>query len=238
MKVCIIHGSPRKGNTYKATSIFMETLRNHGTVEFTEFFLPRDLPHFCLGCTNCFEYGEERCPHVSYVQPIVESMRDADGIVLTSPVYVLAASGGMKAFLDHLGYLFMAHRPMEEMFSKVGMILSTAAGGGTGLTNKNMSRCMRFWGILKIYKCGLTIFAGSWETMPINKQKRYEKALNKKAKQFLNSIERRGKHRTPLFTRAMFSVMRRMIGSYSDDSADKVYWQKKGWLEGENLPFV
>lgn len=36
MKVCIINGSPRKGNTYKATSIFKEELKKNGDVEFKD----------------------------------------------------------------------------------------------------------------------------------------------------------------------------------------------------------
>ncbi|MHB8065945.1 MAG: NAD(P)H-dependent oxidoreductase [Ruminiclostridium sp.] len=30
MKFCIIHGSPRKGNTYKATQMFIEQIKKNG----------------------------------------------------------------------------------------------------------------------------------------------------------------------------------------------------------------
>ena len=44
MQVCVIHGSPRKGNTHRATEIFKNELRQHGPVESAEFCLPRDNP--------------------------------------------------------------------------------------------------------------------------------------------------------------------------------------------------
>lgn len=63
MRICIIHGSPRKGNTFKATEILKKEMQNNGKVKFAEYFLPKDMPHFCCGCFTCFEKGEDRCPH-------------------------------------------------------------------------------------------------------------------------------------------------------------------------------
>ncbi|MDF1616917.1 NAD(P)H-dependent oxidoreductase [Petrocella sp. FN5] len=38
MKIVVIHGSPRKGNTYKATKQFKEEMEKQGEVEFVDFF--------------------------------------------------------------------------------------------------------------------------------------------------------------------------------------------------------
>jgi thymidylate kinase len=59
--VTVFHGSPRKGNTYHATKIFMDELSKHENVHFTEFFLPKDLPVFCTGCTLCLGGKREKC---------------------------------------------------------------------------------------------------------------------------------------------------------------------------------
>ena len=67
MKITIIHGQNHKGSTYHIGKIFltkyMETAgpgitgegENGGTAEVNEFFLPRDLPHFCLGSHVVFQ---------------------------------------------------------------------------------------------------------------------------------------------------------------------------------------
>ncbi len=74
MKITIIHGSPRKGNTYEAANIVKEEMEKHDEIEFKEYFLPNDMPEFCRGCFSCFFKGESFCPHAKYVQPIVSDM--------------------------------------------------------------------------------------------------------------------------------------------------------------------
>lgn len=231
MKVCIVHGSPRKGNTYKATGIFKEELQKEGNVEFTEYFLPKDMPHFCCGCYNCLEKGEDKCPHAKYVQPIADSIKEADGLIFNSPVYVLAESGGMKALLDHFAYLYMPHRPEEEMFSKIAIVISTTAGAGTGNAIKTISRSLRFWGVRKIYKCGLAIFAKEWGDMKPQKQQNFKNILCKKARKFYKTVQKR-KHLSPnIFTRMMLGILKGMISGLPDGHPDKEHWKQKGWVK-------
>ena len=118
MKIVIVHGSPRKGNTYKATEVCKEEMRKHGEVEFAEIFLPKDLPEFCCGCMACFLKGKEKCPHAEYTIPILEHMISADALIFTTPVFALSLSGCMKSFLDHYAYIFIVHRSRIEMFKK------------------------------------------------------------------------------------------------------------------------
>lgn len=237
MKVCIINGSPRKGNTYNATLIFKEELQKNGDVEFVEIFLPKDMPHFCSGCFNCFEKGEDKCPHAQYIQPIAEAMREADGIIITSPVYVLAENGQVKALLDHFGYMYIPHRPREEMFSKVAMVISTTAGAGTGNAIKTISRSLGYWGVRRIYKCGLAMFAISWDAMKRKKQNKFNDILVKKAKKFYKVMKKRKNISPRIFTKILFTAMKIMISKYPDDNPDKIYWKQKGWIEGGKSPF-
>lgn len=236
MNICIIHGSPRKGNTYKATEIFKEQMKKHGDVDFVEFFLPKDMPHFCCGCYTCFDKSEDKCPHAQYTLPITNAIREADGIILTSPVYVLAESGEIKAFLDHYGYMYMPHRPMEEMFSKVAMVISTTAGAGTSHAIKTISRSLNYWGVKRLYKCGLTIFAKNWDEMKIEKKQKFERILSQKANKFYKTVEKRKQLHSRLFTKFMFFIMKKMMSGYKDGHTDKTYWIKKGWISGQGRP--
>lgn len=230
MKICIIHGSPRKGNTFKATEIFKEELKKYDNFEFEEYFLPKDMPHFCCGCYACFDKGPEKCPHAQYVQPIVNSIKEAYGLIVTSPVFCLAESGAVKALLDHMSYLFMNHKPMEEMFTKVAMVISTTAGYGTDYAIKPISRAFRFWGMRRVVKCGLRIYAKNWNDMSPEKQQQFEDTMQKKAQKFYKILNSRNNLQPYIFTRAYFYICRKLLNSFSDGNTDKEYWREKGWL--------
>ena len=59
MKVVLIHGQNHKGSSYHIGRMIADKMQ--GINEITEFFLPRDLNHFCLGCYNCIE-DDAKCP--------------------------------------------------------------------------------------------------------------------------------------------------------------------------------
>lgn len=235
LKIVIIHGSQRHGNTEKTIEIVKEKLNSFEENEFVEFYLPKDLPMFCAGCFRCFDkgsFGGEFCPHAKYTHPILNAIKLSDGIIISSPVYCLAESGQVKVFLDHFGCIFMSHRPVEEMFSKTALIISTTAGIGTKYVIKTVERSLSYWGVPKIYKCGLTLWAKNWSEMPSEKQEKYKKCLEQKAYSFYYSVKRKKVH-IPIKTKVLFNVLRRLMNSYSDGHPDKEYWRKKGWLQGK-----
>jgi len=68
MKTVIIYGIEHKGSTYNVVQLFKKQLAI-GDNDVSEFFLPKDMPHFCIGCNNCFMKGEEFCPHQVMLLP-------------------------------------------------------------------------------------------------------------------------------------------------------------------------
>ncbi len=228
MKTVIIHGQSHKGSTYH---IAHELALKVGG-EITEFFLPRDMGEFCIGCTQCFIKGETNCPHYEKIFPITKALNDADLIILESPVYVYHATGAMKAFLDHYGYRWMPHRPEEAMFSKQGVCISTAAGAGTKSANKDMSDSLFFWGVGKIYKLGFNVAAVSWETISEKKKKKIISGINDTA----NKLNKKyGKVKPGFKTKFFFNIMR-MLQKKVDNPIDVKHWEDKGWL-GKKRPW-
>ena len=67
--------------------------------DITEFFLPRDLNHFCLGCYTCIE-NESKCPYWKDKEVIRNAMQECDLFIFTTPNYCLAPSAAMKSFID------------------------------------------------------------------------------------------------------------------------------------------
>lgn len=236
MNICVIHGSPRKGNTRYATECFMKALQNYSPVEFTQFYLPKDMPHFCYGCYTCFEKGEDKCPHAEQVQPIVEAIRAAEGLIFTTPVYALAESGAIKALLDHLSYIYISHRPMEEAFSKVAFVLTTTAGAGGKNAIKTISKSLNHWGIKRIQSVSIGLFAKDWKDMPAKKQHKYDKIIQQKAKKFNSILLHREGISTRLYTRFFFNMIRKMLIGFQENHTDRAYWAEKGWL-GKKRPY-
>lgn len=58
MIITVINGQNHKGSTYNIGKLLVGNL---GGNEVHEFFLPRDLNHFCTGCCSCIK-DESLCP--------------------------------------------------------------------------------------------------------------------------------------------------------------------------------
>lgn len=238
MKIVVVHGSPRKGNTFKATELFKEKMLQKGEVEFIDFFLPKDLPEFCCGCMTCFLKGEEKCPHSKYTLPIMEQFISADALIFTTPVYALSLSGGMKAFLDHFAYAFIVHRARPEMFKMKAFILTSTVGAGSKAATKTIKTSLKFWGVNRIYTYGFATFGDEWNDMDKTKKIKIDRKVEKKAYRFYKEVVSKKKHRPYLFIRMMYIFNRILIKKYHDDSSlDKLYWIQKGWYDGSSNPF-
>ncbi len=58
MKITTINSQNHKGSSYMIGRLLAERLTDADNI--TEFFLPGDLNHFCLGCYTCIE-NEREC---------------------------------------------------------------------------------------------------------------------------------------------------------------------------------
>jgi len=235
----IIYGSKSKGSTYNCVQLFKNYLRELTKVTFTEFTLPTHLPHICLGCFTCFKNGEDKCPHAEYVQPIATALREADGIILSSPVYACDVSGALKTLFDHLCYIWMTHRPMEEMFSKIGMVITTAAGAGAVTSIRTMKKNLKYWGVRRTLSFGGPIAATSWQEVSLKTKTEFERKLKSIAVKFNHLVTYRSKIHSKLFTKILFRLLGKMVTSYKEGSIlerDKKYWEGKGWPD-KNVPF-
>ena len=222
VKITIIHGQSHKGSTYHIARMLAEKLDG----EITEFFLPRDFQGHCVGCTNCFMKSEEKCLHYKGLSPITQAVDEADVLILASPVYVYHVTGPMKSWLDHYGYRWMLHRPKEEMFTKQAVCISTAAGGGTKSTNKDMADSLFFWGVGKIYQYGVKVAATSYKNVTAQTKEKIDKDTTKLAEQ----IKKKHGHVKPgIKTKAFFHLVRMLQRKESWNKIDKDYWQGKGW---------
>jgi len=231
MKTVIIYGIEHKGSTYNVVQIFKHKL-NIGENDLTEFFLPKSMPHFCVGCNNCFMKGEAFCPHQEYITPIKNAIWNADLVILASPAYVFHVTGQMKALLDHFGFQFMVHRPNKSMFSKTALVVSTAAGGGMNSAIKDVTLSLKYWGIGRIFTFGYALYAAKWEDVTEKNRKKIEQRAESISQKILSKAT---KIKPGIKTKIMFLIFRMMQKKFGMPY-DKNYWKEQGWLE-KNRPW-
>jgi len=105
MKVIVINGSPRKKwNTAILLNKALEGAASKGAE--TELIHLYDLNY--KGCISCFacklkdgkSYG--KCAVNDDLSPIFKRIEDADALILSSPIYLGAATGEMRSFMERL----------------------------------------------------------------------------------------------------------------------------------------
>lgn len=106
MKVIAINGSPKAaGNTYHALKIVLDELEKEG-ITGEILHIGKKAIRGCLACNKCAQNRDEKCIQTKdEVNGWIALMKEADGILLGSPVYFASISGTMKAFLDRAFYV-------------------------------------------------------------------------------------------------------------------------------------
>ncbi len=227
MKAVVFHGSPRKGNTYIATKIFMDAMSQCGDVTYSEFFLPKDVPQFCLGCQLCLGNPREKCPHAGYIDPIYKAIMEADALVFTTPHYGASSmTGGMKNLLDHLDFFTMTVSPRKEMFSKKAFVITTGTGSTAAVGQ--IKKSLKSWGINRVCSLGIRMFTDKWDKMPAKKQKKQEKRLGKAAGRFF-SMKKKKPYASSVF---MYYINRFVLKKYiGEGSYPFEYWKENGYFD-------
>ena len=120
--ILILVGSVRKnGNTARLAQSFAEGAEEHNNVEIVSVADYNVNP--CIGCNSCFTREGNQCFQNDDMVRIYEKLRNADIVVVTSPVCFNGISAQLKAVVDRL------HTPMRNTFriKKLGLLLVGAA---------------------------------------------------------------------------------------------------------------
>ena len=237
VNITVINGTEKHGVTYQLKERFLAGFKDKANI--TEYYLPKDCPNFCNGCINCMIKGENICKDAKYIGRIEHSLLEADLIIMTSPAYVFHTTGAMKAFLDHLAYRWLPHRPASEMFGKRAVIIAQCLGAGAKSAAKDIKHSLSWWGISKI-----GIFTGTlmgdivWEKISKKKRAELTRKVKKLSQKFVQ-IDYAKPARTNLITKTKFSVCRLMqqtLHKKDPEYLDGKYWAEQGWL-GKTRPW-
>lgn len=99
MKIVAVLGSPRlNGNSAFLAGRFLEAARKLGA-ETQSFALNTLVYRGCQSCNRC-KRSSETCVLQDDLSEVLEAVREADVIVLATPVYYGDVTGQMKTFID------------------------------------------------------------------------------------------------------------------------------------------
>lgn len=218
MRCVVIHGSPRRGNTWTVLNLVKEEMKKQGDFEFVDIELRKENIPNCNGCFLCFFKGEERCPHKEKMENIVLEIESSDMLIMTSPVYSLQVSGLLKTFIDHMSYNF--HRP--KFFEKKGLVITTTAGAGHNNSAKYVRDVLYYWGFNYV-----EVLPIAYRSSNLN-DKNIEKIKNI-SKKFTRDVLSNQLHKPKLKSVFMYNSWRAMAKEpYEEGDADYKYWKSTG----------
>lgn len=221
MKFLVIDGCGRKGNTWKLTQTAMKAIEEkYPEAEFEELILCKEEIPYCIGCSNCFRLGHEKCPHYGIMGRIIKKIEDSDGVMICSSVYNWSETGYIKTLFDHL--CFMLHRPY--FYRQKALVITTAGGTGQKKAAKRIAGTLSGIGFNKCYM--MPVASTSWNAYEPNKKAK--RKAGKKAVSFANDVASEKLHSPKLMSIIPYNIMRGMGHNCTEDSEyptmDGTWW--------------
>jgi len=137
-----IIGSPRKAGNSEL--LVKEICRNVPEEHILRMIrLPRLQIKACRACYKCIT--EDKCPIDDDFKLVMDSLREADAIIIAAPCYLLGPNASIKLFLDR-GLQFYTY--LDELWGKPGITITVAGiEGQEGYTRAGLAILAKFMGL-------------------------------------------------------------------------------------------
>lgn len=156
LKIMHISGSPHLavGSTSQVVKRIIAGIQHRCETEVQHVYLYKQNILTCRGCTRCMRVGI--CPlHAKDdVGLLVKQMHEADGIIISSPVYAVNVTATLKNYFDRCASL--THRP--DMDDKYGIAVVSSAGLGNESVVNYIAQIMGAMGINVVGKVAARAF--------------------------------------------------------------------------------
>jgi multimeric flavodoxin WrbA len=151
MKVVALNGSPRKeGNTAQSLKIVLAELEKEG-IETELIQLGGKKIAGCRACETCFDRKDRHCAVQDDLNPILQKVFDADGLLIGSPTYFSNMTAETKAFIDRCGYVAIANGGLLRRKVGASVVAVRRAGSTFVFSSINL-----FFGITEMITVGST----------------------------------------------------------------------------------
>jgi multimeric flavodoxin WrbA len=213
MNIFAVVGAHRKGNTYNYVKKLEESMKTIGDFNFDYLNLWEKQFETCRGCHLCLLRGIEKCPIKDEIIDIKEKMKQADSLILASPVYVMNVTPLMKNFIDRLSSV--CHRP--EFIKQNGLVLTTVGAYGSKKVLNYMENVLNVWGIQDVTK--VDIQTPPVQNLPEKLQKNNKKQIENKSAIYAKKLIKKNGLK-PSFSSLMQFHVQRMIFSQKTSKKD------------------
>lgn len=132
-KVLMLNGSPRKDGNIALAFHEMEQVFDESGVEYENILLGRMDIRGCIACETCRQ--TDRCVFNDIVNELAVKLKEADGLVIGSPVYYGSANGTLMSALQRLFY--SSHL---DLSLKVGASVVSARRSGCTATFDELNK--------------------------------------------------------------------------------------------------
>ena len=140
MRVLMVNGSPHaKGNTAIALEEMKKIFASEG-IEIDYVHVGNKDIRGCIACGSCYKNG--KCVFDDIVNETAEKFKNADGLVVASPVYYASANATLIAFLDRLFFSTSFDKTM-----KVGASVVVSRRGGCSATFDELNKYFTICGM-------------------------------------------------------------------------------------------
>ncbi len=207
-KVIALHTSKRKMNTYRLlVQIQQELAQKEIEVEILSLY---DYSiQDCFGCEKCIKQDE--CLHHDPMEALMSKMAAADGIILSTPVYLKQVSGKLKCLIDRTCKWY--HRPV--LYGKPILCVSTTKGSGLKSTLSYLRSVAVQWGAIPVGQIGRTIRSIN---SPVSA---------KELSGFIKLLQEPQSYHPPFRVLIDFEIQKALAKYLGGLDAD--YWKEKGW---------
>ena len=121
MKIAILNGSPRVGNTSAMVNAFSEGAKEAGH-EVEVLHVGKMKINGCLACEYCHTKGEGKCIQKDDMEKVIGAYKWADMLVLASPIYYSEMTSQLHAAIQRM---YSIGKPVA---TKAALLLSTKSG--------------------------------------------------------------------------------------------------------------
>ena len=123
MRILVLNGSPRaNGNTKKMVEAFREGAESAGN-KVNVIDVCRKNIHGCIACEYCHTKGNGVCIQKDDMQDVYSLLKEAEMLVIASPIYYHGISGQLKCTIDRFYSAAYPQKPANLKY--VAMILSS-----------------------------------------------------------------------------------------------------------------
>ena len=152
--IVVLSGSPRAGaNTDKLVAAFVEGAEAAG--KSVKLYRVADMQiGGCRGCGHCHGNGGD-CVQKDDMLPILDALREADAMVLASPVYYFNVTAQLKLAIDRTYALLRQKTPIQK-----AALLMTCGNGDASVAESSLAMFKMICRIQHFEEAGAIIAPG------------------------------------------------------------------------------